>query len=106
LLNPLPAAGRVGAAVRQSSGLFRTRAVKVRAPCLCGGGRWSDETAVGSDERARRAMLVLSGASLVGYSPTAEKAVHSEGLEIVAGVQVTNALVSRQSIPSTNRIFP
>jgi uncharacterized protein len=36
-----------------------------------------------------------AGRVLSGYTPTLEMPVHSEGLEIVAGVQVTYALVSR-----------
>jgi uncharacterized protein len=46
-------------------------------------------------EQAGRAMHKAHAASLSGYSPTFEMPVHSEGLEIVSGVQVTYALVSR-----------
>jgi uncharacterized protein YggE len=46
-------------------------------------------------EQAGRAMYTVHAASLAGYSPNFEMPVHSEGLEIVSGVQVTYALVSR-----------
>jgi hypothetical protein len=40
-------------------------------------------------------MRLPSGVALVGYSPAAETPVHSEGLELVAAVQVTYAPVPR-----------
>lgn len=52
------------------------------------------ETGAGQDGRAMRATF---GATLSGYSAAAEMPVHSEGLEVVASVQVTYALVSRRS---------
>ena len=42
-----------------------------------------------------RVINMASSAALGGYAPTFEMPVHSEGLEIVAGVQVTYALHSR-----------
>jgi len=46
-------------------------------------------------EQAGHAMHKAHSSALSGYSPTLEMPVHSEGLEIVAGVQVTYALLSR-----------
>jgi hypothetical protein len=46
-------------------------------------------------EQAGRVLSKVYATSLSGYSPNFEMPVHSEGLEIVTGVQVTYALVSR-----------